>query len=463
MSSLAADPGSFRDPGGRIFSDAGRIFRSVMSSSVAAYESARDSGLLGALSARGLLVETEERDPALLGTAGPPPSYLLEHPRIPFISYPYEWSFSLLRKAALHHLDVQLAALDQGFTLSDATAYNIQFVGPRPLFIDHLSFRPYREGEVWIGHRQFCMQFLNPLILWSRRGLAPNHWFRGALEGIAPEDLAPLLSWRDNLSLTVLTHVTAQAKLQRRSVESGLPSGRFRESRLPRPAFRNMLLGLRHFIEGCALPSTKTVWSDYAGNNSYADDEAQAKRAFVGAMAEAVRPELLIDLGCNSGDYSAAALEAGAASAIGFDFDFGALEAAVHRSEREQLDFLPLWLDAANPSPSQGWGQAERKGLKERARADAAIALAFIHHIVIGRNIPLEMAVDWIVDMAPQGVIEFPPKSDPMVQRLLSQREDIFPDYTEDAFRAVVARRARMVREQHLSENGRLLVWYDRT
>ncbi len=300
------------------------------------------------------------------------------------------------------------------------------------------------------------------MIFWSRLGLAPNSWFRGSLEGIAPEELAPLLSWRDKLSWTILTHVAAQASLQRRSVENGLAAGRFRESRLPKASFRNMLLGLRHFICGCALPRAKTVWSDYAGNNSYAEAEAAAKRAFVGAMAASVRPRLLLDLGCNSGDYSLVALEAGAEHVVGFDFDFGALEAAVRRAEEGRLNFLPLWLDAANPSPSQGWGQAERKGLDERARADALVALAFIHHIVIGRNIPLDMAVDWIISMAPHGVIEFPPKSDPMVQKLLSQREDIFPDYGETAFRSAVERRARIVAEEHLSENGRLLVRYDR-
>jgi ribosomal protein L11 methylase PrmA len=462
MNAVAADPGSFRDPGGRIYATAERIFRSVMPPSAPAYERARDSGLLGSLATRGLLVDTAERDPSLLGDIGPAPAYVLEHPRVPFVSYPYEWSFSLLKKAALHHLDVQLAALDQGFALSDATAYNVQFVGPRPTFIDHLSFRPYREGEIWIGHRQFCMQFLNPLIFWSRLGLAPNSWFRGSLEGIAPEELAPLLSWRDKLSWTILTHVAAQASLQRRSVEGGLAAGRFRETRLPKASFRNMLLGLRHFISGCALPRAKTIWSDYAGNNSYAEAEAAAKRAFVGAMAASVRPRLLLDLGCNSGDYSLVALEAGAEHVVGFDFDFGALETAVRRAEKDRLNFLPLWLDAANPSPSQGWGQAERKGLDERARADALVALAFIHHIVIGRNIPLDMAVDWIIGMAPHGVIEFPPKSDPMVQKLLSQREDIFPDYGEAAFRSAVERRARIVAEEHLSENGRLLVRYDR-
>lgn len=463
MSALAADPGSFRDPGGRVYSAGSRIFRSVMGASAPAYESARDSGLLGDLAAEGLLVGSEERDPAAFELRDLQPAYLLEHPRIPFVSYPYEWCFSLHKRAALHHLDVQLAALDKGFALSDATAYNVQFVGPSPTFIDHLSFRPYREGEIWAGHRQFCMQFLNPLIFWSRLGLAPNHWFRGSLEGIEPEALAPLLSWRDKCSWTILTHVTAQAYLQRRTVNAGLADGRFRETRLPAASFRNMLIGLRHFIEGCRLPGAKTVWSDYAANNSYADAEAQAKRAFVSRMASAVRPELLLDLGCNTGDYSVAALEAGAGNVVGFDFDFGALEGAVRRADKHKLRFLPLWLDAANPSPSQGWGQVERQGLKDRAKGDALIALAFIHHIVIGRNVPLDAAVGWIMDMAPQGVIEFPPKSDPMVRRLLSQREDIFADYDEASFRAAVARRARIVATEHLSENGRLLLWYDRS
>jgi ribosomal protein L11 methylase PrmA len=463
MSALAADPGSFRDPGGQVYSAGSRIFRSVMAGSAPAYERARDSGLLGGLAAHGLLVGSEERDTALLGTGPAEPAYLLEHPRIPFISYPYEWCFSLHKKAALHHLDVQLAALDQGFALSDATAYNVQFVGPNPTFIDHLSFRPYREGEVWIGHRQFCMQFLNPLIFWSRLGLAPNHWFRGSLEGIEPEVLAPLLSWRDKLSWTILAHVTAQSYLQRRTVRAGVREGSFREARLPAASFRNMLTGLRQFIEGCTLPGAKTIWSDYAVNNSYAEAEAAAKRTFVGRMASALRPGLLLDLGCNTGDYSVVALEAGAANVVGFDFDFGALEGAVRRADEQKLNFLPLWLDAANPSPSQGWGQMERKGLKERAQADALVALAFIHHIVIGRNVPLDAAVGWIMDMAPQGVIEFPPKSDPMVRRLLSQREDIFPDYDESNFRAAVERRARIVESEHLSENGRLLVRYDRS
>ena len=463
MSSLACDPGSFRDPGGRVYSDGARIFRTVNQPNAEAYQQARDSGLLARLAERNLLLGTEERDRKLIGAAGKSAVHLLEHPRIPFISYPYEWSASLLRKAALHHLDTQLEALERGFTMSDATAYNVQFVGPKPVFIDHLSFRPYRDGEIWAGHRQFCTQFLNPLILWSRFGIAPNHWYRGSQEGIAPEDLAPLMRLRDRFSWTILTHVVAQAALQNRSVRSGMAAGQHRSAKLPKAGFQGMLQGLRSFIAGTAPKREATVWGDYAGNNSYGDAEAQAKRAFVQDMAAAVKPKLMFDLGCNSGDYSIAALEAGANYVVGFDFDFGALETALERADQGKHNFLPLWLDAANPSPSQGWGQAERKGLKERSKADAVVALAFIHHIAIGKNVPLDMVVDWIMAMAPQGIIEFPPKSDPMVQCLLSQRDDIFPDYTEEAFRAAVTRRGHIVAETHLTPGGRLLVRYDRS
>ena len=458
---MTADAGSFRDPGGRIYSSGDRILRAVMPSSAAAYEAVRDAGLFRQLADDGLLLASEELDPASWPQLSPPPSHVLEHPRIPFISYPYEWSFALHKRAALHHIDVHLAALENGFTLSDATAYNIQFRGTRPVFIDHLSLVPYRDGELWIGHRQFCMQFLNPLIFWAVLGVQPNHWFRGSLEGIAPEDLSPLLSWRDNLSWTVMTHVTAQAALQKRSLRKGTIAGKDSGHKLPKTSLIGMLQGLRRYIQSLKLAGEATVWGDYADNTSYAGEEQSAKRRFVAQMVEATSPNLLFDIGCNTGDYSLAAFEAGAKCIVGFDFDHGALEGAYQRFEGRD-DFLPLWLDAANPSPSQGWAQAERKGMAERAGANALVALAFIHHIAIGRNIPLDMAVDWIMSLAPAGVIEFPPKTDPMVQKLLAQREDIFPDYHEEAFLHHVGQRGRVHRQERLSEGGRLLLWYER-
>lgn len=452
------EPGSFRDPGGRVFTSGDRILRAVMPTAAPAFELAEQSGVLRKLVGEDRLVDYAPANDIQFAEA----AHVLEHPKVPFISYPYEWSFSLHKAAALFHLDLQLDLLKDGFALSDATAYNVQFDGVQPRFIDHLSVRPYSDGEIWQGHRQFCMQFLNPLLLWSKLGLQPNHWFRGNLEGIAPEDLARMLPWTKKLSWTVMTHVVAQAAMQSRSVKAGTPKAERREATLPKHAFEGMLSGLRRAIAGMKDPAHVTVWGDYAGRNSYQADDARMKVEFVGELARAVQPDLMYDIGCNSGDYSVAALENGAKKVIGFDFDHGALELAYARAVAEKRDFLPLWLDAANPSPAQGWGQAERMGLSGRAKPDAMVALAFIHHIAIGRNVPLDMATDWLVDMAPQGIIEFPHKGDPMVQTLLAQREDIFPNYENDHFAKLLGERARIVKQIDVLPT-RTLYWYDRT
>lgn len=462
MSLLRPDPGSFRDPGGRIFISEDRVFRAVMPTNADAYQAAKKAGLYESLTQKGLLLSSREVPLETLGDYAKGAVQALEHPRLPFISYPYEWSFALHQAAALLHLDLHLEALNSGFTLSDATAYNVQFQGTHPVFIDHLSLQPYRNGELWTGHRQFCMQFLNPLIMWSVLGVAPNAWFRGSLDGIAPEDVLPLLPLRKKLSWTVLTHVVAQAMLQKRSVGRSPVSEHLRERKLPKSSLVGMLTGLRNYIARLQPPGGKTVWEDYAGANSYSSAEVETKKSFVGEMTASVKPKLLFDIGCNTGDYSKAALDAGAVSVIGFDYDHAVLDRAYARFNETQQNFIPLWLDAANPSPMLGWAQKERQGFGERAKADAIIALAFIHHIVIGRNVPLGMAVEWLINLAPAGIIEFPPKEDPMVKRLLALRKDIFPDYTKDAFLSEVSKHARMARTQELSENGRLLVWFER-
>jgi ribosomal protein L11 methylase PrmA len=458
------DPGSFRDPSGAVYQSGDHILRTIAPGNAAeAYKAARAAGLFTEFAKRGYLLPCEEIDaPPFEAMADA--AHVLSSPRLPFISYPYEWSFALHRKAALLHLDLHLAALERGFDLSDASAYNVQFQGIQPIFIDHLSIRPYVEGSVWTAHRQFCMQFLNPLLFHTALKIEPNTLFRGALEGIEPELLAKLLPLHKKLSWTVLAHVVMQAAFQRKA--SARPTASVRKLRtvsVSKRALTAMLQSLRTKIAALTPPGGKTVWSDYAQSNSYGAAEAEAKRVFVAEMVAAVRPRTLIDLGCNTGDYSEVALGAGAGRVIGFDFDHGALNQAAARAEAKSLDFLPLWLDAANPSPSQGWNQSERMGLTQRLRGDAIVALALVHHLAISRNIPLDQVVDWIIALAPRGVIEFPDKSDPMVQQLLALRDDIFPDYDQSHFVEHVGRRAHILREERLGQGGRLLVWFDRS
>jgi len=455
------DPGSFRDPSGRVLHRAGRVFRLVSETGWRSFQPVWESGLIDDLAAAGLILPlAEAADAAPADDA----VKIFETEKLPFVSWPHEWPFSALKAAALGHIDLHLEVLARGFTLSDASAYNMQFRGAQPVFIDHLSLRPYVEGEIWAGHRQFCAQFLNPLVLASAAGVMPNAWYRGAQEGLPTADVARLIPWRKKFSWSMFMHVVMQARLERSAVArpDALDTGALAKARLPKASLVNMLRGLRDWIGDMKPPGGATVWRDYAADNSYAEAEASEKKRLVSEMIAAIKPELVIDLGCNSGDYSAAALAAGAHHAVGFDVDFGALEAAHARSRAQNLDFLPLYFDAANPVPDQGWAQAERAGFATRAQGDAVLALAFVHHLAIGRNIPLPRLVDWLIDRAPHGIIEFVPKRDPMVQSLLALREDIFPDYTADAFLAAVRARAEVVSDVEVSQSGRRLVRFAR-
>ncbi len=464
MQAPARIPGSFRDPAGQVFRSGDRIFRTVAESAASDYEHVRDTGLLERLAAEGLLTGAAEVDPSVLGEDGRNARYVIEHPKIPFITFPYEWPFSALKAAARLHLDLHLCLIEHDVTLSDASAYNIQFIGPKPTFIDTLSLRRYRDGEYWLGHQQFCDQFLNPLLLRAHLGMPHNAWYRGSLEGISSAELARLLPLRSKLSWRIASQVVLPAKLQRKAINNAeqKPS-KMPKRGLAKPAFKAMLSQLLNWVDKLKpADAGKTIWQDYTQTHSYDDPEEQAKREMVAAFVGATKPALLFDFGCNTGAYSALALETGAGSVVGFDMDQGALDGAFARAVNDGLAFLPLYLDAANPSPAQGWRQAERPGLADRAPANALLALAFVHHLAIARNIPLDQLLAWLTSLAPAGVIEFVPKNDPTVQRMLALREDIFSDYDVSNFAASLAKQARIVQRSVVSASGRELFWYSR-
>jgi ribosomal protein L11 methylase PrmA len=412
-----------------------------------------------------LLIGSDEVDPSKIGDAEPDAEYLLEHPKLPFISYPYEWPFSALKDAAVAHLNIHLALLKDDLTLSDASAYNMQFWHGRPIFIDRLSVSRYEEGSFWIGHRQFCEQFLNPLLLYSKLGVAYQPFFRGTQEGISSIDLARLLKWRHLLSPNVFTHVYLQAKLQAGGLERSTDELKTAaKKKLPKRSFEFLLMQLKSWIRKLQpFKGGYSDWGDYADTHTYDNHEAIRKSEFVGRFCQETNPEMLWDLGCNTGEYSEVALNAGSASVVGFDFDDQALERAYGRLSKQGKNFLALKMDAANPSPSQGWREAERKGFRERVAADAIIALAFEHHIAIGKNVGLEETISWLTSLAPAGVIEFVPGDDPTVQRMLALRRNIFDDYSKASFEKYLGARSRIVSSEVVSETGRALYWFDRT
>ena len=460
---MDVDPGSYRDPRGQVYLQDGKIFRTITQKGIEDFEKVRDSGLLDALVKKEWLVDYQPSDqPAL--TRDPSVKLVLEHAPIPFISYPYEWSFELLKSAALLQLDIYLEALEYDLTLSDASAYNVQFVGPKPIFIDHLSFKPYKDSEFWGAHRQFCEQFLNPLLLRSKVGITHNAWYRGSLEGVATSDLNSLLPMKSKFSWQVFSHVSLQARFQADSLKNSRKSTARIGKGLPRKSFENILRSMRDWIAVLQpLHGKQSVWGDYESNNSYTDESGRQKKEFVQKVTSSVEPEQLWDIGCNMGEYSKTALQNGAKYVVGFDLDHTALDLACDRALTESLNFLPLFLDLSNPTPNQGWRYAERKSVEQRSKCDCLLALALVHHLAIAKNIPLPSLIGWLVSLAPEGVIEFVPKSDPMVQELLRFREDIFDDYSIESFQFYLKLHAQVVRSEAVIGSDRVLFWYSRT
>lgn len=457
-------PASFRDPDSRVFVAGERILRGFSAAGAARFKAVQATGLLDDLIRDGLLMPTRDSP----GVAADSPlagfEHVVEHEPVAFVSHPFEWPFALLRGAALLHLDVHLRALERGVTLVDASAYNVQFRGASPVYIDVGSFRPYEPGELWAGHRQFCEQFLNPLLLAADLGVPYHSWLRGSLEGIPTTHLARLLPRRRWLSIRHLFHVlmparaeSLAARREKQTVE------RIRKARLPLEGYQAMLRQLHRWIESLSPEKLgATTWAEYGSTRTYQSAEIERKRSLVGEFAAWCRPGMLWDMGCNDGEFVQVALAAGAKRAIGFDADTGALEQACARAKAEGLDFLPLYLDAADPSPGLGWRNRERASLAERARPDAVMALAFEHHLALGRNIPLEEVVEFLVGLAPRGLVEFVPKSDPTAQRMLALKGDIFPGYGVESFERALASRARIARAETVSETGRRLYWFER-
>jgi ribosomal protein L11 methylase PrmA len=463
------DLGSFRDPSGYVFAKGDEIYRTVNAIAAKDFHAVLRSNVLPAMVERGLMIKTEILDVSgdvrsqYIGARGEVPDFLLRHPKVPFISYAYEWTFGQLKDAALTHLQLQIEAFACDLVLSDASTFNMQFIDGKFRHIDLLSLRPYKEGEPWVGYNQFCRMFLAPLLIEAWAGIPFQNLLRGRIEGIQLNELRAILPksklWT---SLNALLHVNLQALLISKADSSRRAHSKSGSITLPRNRYLALLKEMYRWID--TLKSgrrTKTYWDSYASENSYSTEMRRIKHEFVEKWANSVRGGVIWDLGGNTGEYTGSALKGGASFAVILDSDIDSLEKA-YTLTKSNGSVLPLVMDIADPSPRLGWNQSERSGLNERTRPDGLIALAVIHHMVIGRNIPLSEAICWMVSTSPSGVIEFVPKSDPMIAEMLLDREDVFIDYDEKRFVEILETVATITRQHRFEKNGRLLISYVR-
>jgi len=453
---VIAEPvrGSFRDPSGFVFTSNGTYYRQVNQVFADEYDACVSSGLYEDLIAGGLLVP--HRDVGASFAAAPNARTVIEPERIPFISYPYEWSFGQLKDAALLTLDVQDRALARGFILRDASAYNVQFRDGRPLLIDTLSFERHQEGRPWKAYKQFCEHFLAPLALMSMRDVRLGRLQRHYLDGIPLDLCSSLLPARTWLRVSALLHVHLHARAMRR-YESASVAKTTGTRQISTRALTGLSTSLREAVNGLEWRPAGTEWADYTSAHNYSDNAIEAKRSLVREYVAVAAPRTVWDLGGNTGTFSRVAREI-APSVVCFDIDPAAVELNYREvRKRGETGLLPLQLDLMNPSPSLGWAHEERSSIESRGPVDLVMALALVHHLAIASNVPLARVAESFSRLGRALIVEFVPKSDSQVERLLTNRADIFPDYTIEGFERAFEQHWTVERTQRVGDSQRTL------
>ena len=454
MSKLHSFPGSFHDPRGGIFHAENKLYRVVTPLGAKDFNQLMNSGLYEKL------VEKQQLLPLIacdLKQFSLPQKIekIYEVPRLPFVSYPFEWGFSALQQAAQFHLTLHLEALQHDMTLIDASAYNVQFFEGAPIFIDHSSFTNYEPGSYWTGHRQFIEQFMNPLLLQAKAGIAFNDYLRSKPQGLPAVELKQFLPWSSKLSWRVFAHVILPTKFA--NVDAKTTKEISIQQPLAKHKLEAILEDLLQWVKRLQPRYPKSVWCDY--ERQVEPEQRKKKEEFIADFINTFSPKRILDLGCHQGYYSHKLVN-DERVIIGLDKDSFAIDKAFQ--QQQDSNFFPLVMDLTNLTPDFGFADQERQAFTKRAKVDALIALAIIHHLGIGQSIPLKKIVAWLLQLAPLGVIEFVPKSDPKVQLLLALKKDLYPDYELANFLSLLAERATIIAQETIPGTKRELIAYQR-
>ena len=434
--------GSFRDPSGSLYIKDGILYRKITPVYYEHYKYAKNSGLYEALMKEGLLIHHYEDEPTVIVPQ-----------KIPFISYPYEWCFSQLKDAALLTLKIQKRALDFDMILKDASAFNVQFLQGKPIFIDTLSFEKYEEGSPWVGYRQFCQQFLGPLLLMKYRDLRMNQISRIFIDGPPLDLISTLLPLRTFLNPLSVFHIHLHAKSQKKFGEKrNIPTWRISKKNLI--AFIDNLESGIHCL---TLKKQKTEWQNYYQKTNYSELAFKDKKRIVGEFLETLNAKTVWDLGANTGEFSRLASQKGA-EIISFDIDPMTVEENyLEIKKKGEKNLLTLVMDFTNPSSGLGWENEERMSLTERGPVDAVMALALVHHLAISNNVPLSRIAEYFSKLGRHLIVEFVPKTDTQVKKLLATRKDIFPAYEQTSFEKEFSQYFVINRRENIADSERLL------
>ena len=461
MEKYEAEPSSFRDRNGSVFYGQGTVYRGLSPKAFSNWECLSSKSFYQKfLEKRNLVAtefvdpNTENLDPALIDNW----AAFLKHQPIPFISYPYEWSFGMLKDAALLQLDLLLDSLDEDMILKDSSPYNIQWVGSNPNFIDIPSFEKLNPVEPWVGYRQFCQMFLYPLFFQAYKNVPYHPWLRGCIDGITPEQCNNLMSLRDIFRPGVFLHAYMHAKAQvkynqsKKDIKKGLSQVGFNKKLI-----QSNVRGLKKLVQKLSWEISKSEWSNYTTSHSYSDSSYELKKDFVRGVASSRAWGLTWDLGCNTGEFTRILAEH-AKYVISMDADHLAVEHFYQALKKEEAtSILPLVVNVGDSSPNLGWRGLERKSLVGRGKPELTLCLALIHHLVISANIPVKSLIDWLSSLGTSLVIEFITKQDSMVEVLLRNKEDNYTDYEIEYFEQCLSNSFNITRRQIMPSGTRVL------
>jgi len=452
MTEFLQENSSFRDPSGVLFYYNEELYRQINTIYKDEYDLLLNSGLYEELTKKEFLIPHEEVE---IQPFEPEKYYKIIKPKkIPFISYSFEWSFSQFKDAALLVLEIQKIAMNYGMKLKDATSYNIQFFNGKPILIDSLSFEKYKEGDFWEAYRQFCQHFFAPLVLMSHKDIRLNQLLRIFIDGI-PLDLASkLLPTKTKMVFSILTHIHAHSKSQKH-YEDKTPD--LKEKKLSKNSYLGIIESLHSGIKKLSWKSKDTEWGDYYSDTNYSDVAFSEKKAILNDLIEKIKPDRVIDLGANTGIFSRIASNKGIET-ISYDIDPIAVEKNYLQVKKDnETKLLPLQIDLTNPSPNLGWRNNERMSFMDRGITDTVIALALIHHLAISNNLPFEQITQFFSQICKNLIIEFVPKSDSQVQRLLSTRKDIFDQYTQENFEKTFGNYFKIIESIKVKDSERVI------
>lgn len=448
-------PSSFRDNSGFVYKESDTIYRQINNSFSEHYEYLISSGLYNELVESKQLIPHEEIFKDYLTQDG----YKTILPQqLSFVNFSYCWSFSMLKDAALLTLNIQKTALKHGMTLKDASSFNIQFNGNSPIFIDTLSFEKYNESSSWNAYGQFCRHFLAPLSLMSYTHISLSSLLLSNLDGIPLELTTKILPFRSRLNLGLYVHLFLHNKtLKRFQSVTHLTS----ERSVVKGNRNNIIKIIDHLIstiQGLTWKAENTVWDEYY--DKWVDDEyLKIKRNNVQLFLEKTGSKnTLLDLGANDGTFSFLATKK-FKNVLSFDIDPACIEQNYLFSKKNEIDnLLPLIVDFTNPTPAIGWDNQERNSILDRiGEVDTIMALAVIHHLCIGKNIPLTLLASFFAKHCEYLIIEFVPKSDEKVKMLLQHREDIFDIYSLESFIEIFSTHFDILQKTTLLPTDRVL------